>query len=46
MNGLTEKGRLIMAIGLGTVLLGILNILILALLGAGIIYLVKNFRKS
>lgn len=35
-----------MAIGLGTVLLGILNISILALLGAGIIYLVKNFRKS
>lgn len=35
-----------MAIGLGTVLLGILNISILALLGAGAIYLVKNLRKS
>ena len=35
-----------MAIGLSTVLLGIFNILILALLGAGTIYLVKNFRKS
>lgn len=31
-----------MAIGLGTVLLGILNISILALLGAGTIYLVKK----
>ena len=45
-GGLTKKGRLVMAIGLSTVLLGILNILILALLGAGTIYLVKNFRKS
>lgn len=35
-----------MAIGLSTVLLGILNILILTLLGVGTIYLVKNFRKS
>ena len=35
-----------MAIGLGTVLLGILNSSILALLGAGTIYLVKNLRKS
>ena len=33
-----------MAIGLGTVLLGILNISIF--LGAGTIYLVKNLRKS